>query len=108
MKLFAVLDDDRRDEYEISAIHNSKGYQRLRQALVDQYNLGSQEPDIQVYNVNLRGDRSLTLRHTQYNRRPLGDTTLEVMKHIKRLWQFPVKLETVDHKGSVSLLHEIK
>jgi spore cortex formation protein SpoVR/YcgB (stage V sporulation) len=108
MKLFAVLDDDRRDEYEISAIHNSKGYQHLRQALVDQYNLGSQEPDIQVYNVNLRGDRSLTLRHTQYNRRPLGDTTLEVMKHIKRLWQFPVKLETVDHKGSVSLLHEIK
>lgn len=108
LKLFAVLDDDRRDEYEISAIHNNKGYQHLRQALVDQYNLGSQEPDIQVYNVNLRGDRSLTLRHTQYNRRPLGDTALEVMKHIKRLWQFPVKLETVDHKGSVSLLHEIK
>lgn len=108
IKLFAVLDDDRRDEYEISAIHNSKGYQHLRQALVDQYNLGSQEPDIQIYNVNLRGDRSLTLRHTQYNRRPLGDTTLEVLKHIKRLWQFPVRLETVDHKGSVSLLHEIK
>lgn len=108
IKLFAVLDDDRRDEYEISAIHNSKGYQHLRQALVDQYNLGSQEPDIQIYNVNLRGDRSLTLRHTQYNRRPLGDTTLEVLKHIKRLWQFPVRLEAIDHKGSVSLLHEIK
>ncbi|HEX7028654.1 MAG TPA: SpoVR family protein [Gammaproteobacteria bacterium] len=108
LKLFAVLDDDRRDEYEISAIHNNKGYQHLRQALVDQYNLGSQEPDIQVYNVNLRGDRSLTLRHTQYNRRPLGDTAPEVLKHLKRLWQFPVRLETVDQKGNVSLLHEIK
>src|SRR5690606_6591587 len=90
LKLFAVLDDDRRDEYEISAIHNSKGYQHLRQALMDQYNLGSQEPDIQVYNVNLRDDRSLTLRHTQYNRRPLDDTAPEVLKHLKRLWQFPI------------------
>ncbi len=108
LKLFAVLDDDEREEYEITAIHNSKGYQHIRQALVDNYNLGSNEPDIQVYNVDLRGDRSLTLRHTQYNRRPLGDTTEEVMKHIKRLWQFPVRMEAIDHKGNVSLLHEAK
>ncbi len=108
LKLFAVLDDDKREELEITAIHNHKGYQYLRQALVDQYNLGSNEPNIQVYNVDLRGDRSLTLRHTQYNRRPLGESTEEVMKHIKRLWQFPVRMESVDDKGEASPICEIK
>src|SRR5690606_23026753 len=96
MKLFAVLDDDRNDEYEIAAIHNDKGYQHIRQMLVDQYNLGSLEPDIQAYKVDIRGDRALTLRHTQHNRRPLGDSAPEVLKHVKRLWHFPVRMETVD------------
>jgi spore cortex formation protein SpoVR/YcgB (stage V sporulation) len=61
--LFSVLDDDREETLEITAIHEETGYRKLRQALADQYNLGSREPNIQIYNVNLRGDRSLTLRH---------------------------------------------
>lgn len=107
MKLFTILDDDEKDVYEISAIHDGHGYHKIRQALVDQYNLGSSEPDIQVYNVDIRGDRSLTLRHTEYNRRPLGDSTEEVLKHIKRLWHFPVKMEKVNHKGEVKLVTKI-
>ena len=50
-KLFAVLDDDTRDEMEVTAIHDDAGYRRLRRALADQYNLGSREPNIQVWNV---------------------------------------------------------
>jgi stage V sporulation protein R len=57
LKLFAVLDDDERDMLEIPAIHDEQGYRKLRQALVDQYNLGTREPNIQVWNVNHRGDR---------------------------------------------------
>ncbi|THF62738.1 SpoVR family protein [Pseudothauera rhizosphaerae] len=108
LRLFAVLDDEREDTLEISAIHDEGGYRRVRAMLSEQYNLGSREPNIQVWNVDLRGDRSLTLRHQQYQRRPLGDTTDEVMKHIARLWGFTVRLESVDEDGGVELLDEVR
>ncbi len=105
-KLFAVLDDETQDELEITAIHDEAGYRRLRLALSDQYNLGSREPNIQVWNVAHRKDRSLTLRHTPYNRRPLHDNYQEVLKHLHRLWGFAVRLETVDEHGKVELVGE--
>jgi stage V sporulation protein R len=106
MHLFAVSDDDREDTLEITAIHEEAGYRQLRQALADQYNLGSREPNIQVYNVDLRGDRSLTLRHYKYNRRPLDESFDEVLLHIRRLWGFDVRLESVDEIGRVQLIGE--
>ena len=107
-KLFSVLDDDAQERLEISAIHDERGYRYIRQSLADQYNLGSREPNIQVYNVNRRGDRSLTLRHTRYHRRPLGDSTEEVVKHIARLWGFTVRLEAVGEDDKVEVTHECK
>lgn len=108
LKLFEVLDDDREDTLEIAAIHDDAGYQKVRQALADQYNLGSREPNIQVYNVNRSGDRSLTLRHAQYNRRPLAHSLDEVLKHVAQLWGFTVRVETVDENGKVELTAECK
>jgi stage V sporulation protein R len=105
-KLFNVLDDDRDDELEITSIHDEEGYQSVRKSLSDQYNLGNLEPNIQVYSVDTRGDRSLTLRHYQHDRRPLGETTDEVVKHLRRLWGFRVRLETVDADGKVGRAHE--
>lgn len=106
-KLFAVLDDEVQDELEITAIHNDAGYRKLRLALADQYNLGSREPNIQVWNVAYRKDRSLTLRHTRYHRRPLHpETTQEVLKHLHRLWGFTVRMEAVDEAGKVELVGE--
>jgi spore cortex formation protein SpoVR/YcgB (stage V sporulation) len=106
MRMFAVTDDDREDTLEIAAIHEETGYRLLRQQLADQYNLGSREPNIQVYNVDLRGDRSLTLRHFRYNRRPLAESVEEMLKHIRRLWGFEVRLEAVDEHGRVQLIGE--
>ncbi|MBL8470541.1 MAG: SpoVR family protein [Rhodocyclaceae bacterium] len=108
LRLFAVLDDDRNAKLKISAIHDEGGYMELRQMLSDQYNLGSREPNIAVWNVDLRGDRSLTLRHSQYQRRPLGSSIDEVLKHISRLWGFTVRLEVVRDDGSIVLAHECK
>jgi spore cortex formation protein SpoVR/YcgB (stage V sporulation) len=106
LKLFTVLDDDENPHIEITAIHNDSGYRRVRELLADQYNLGSNEPNIQIYNVDVRGDRSLTLRHYQYNRRPLADSLDEVMKHLGRLWGFDVRLETVKENNEVEVTHE--
>ncbi len=98
---FAVLDDDRNEKLCISAIHDESGYRYVRQQLAEQYNLGNREPNIQVWQVNTRDDRSLTLRHTQFQRRPLNQQTDEVLRHVARLWGFDVRLETVDPQGKV-------
>ena len=102
LRLFAIVDDEKQDELEVSAIHDESGYKRVRESLARQYDLGSREPNIQVWNVNLRGDRSLTLRHFQHNNRPLHDTAQEVLKHVARLWGFGVQLESVNAAGDVS------
>jgi stage V sporulation protein R len=99
--LFAVLDDDKEDKLKISAIHDENGYSYMRHQLAEQYNLGNREPNIQVWSVNTHGDRSLTLRHTQFQRRPLNQQTEEMLKHVARLWGFDVRLETVAPDGTV-------
>ena len=101
LRLFAVLDDEKIDHLQVSAIHDPSGFRRLREALSKQYDLSSREPDIQVWNVNLRGDRSLTLRHTRHNNRPLNAGAQEVLKHVARLWGFGVHLESIDAGGTV-------
>jgi spore cortex formation protein SpoVR/YcgB (stage V sporulation) len=106
LKLFAVVDDDADDQLEIAAIHDDHGYRRVRQLLADQYNLGNREPNIQVWNVDVYGDRSLTLRHFMHDRRPLGDSTSEMLRHIARLWGYDVRLEAVDQHGNAELFDE--
>lgn len=100
-KLFSILDDAEQAELEVTSIHNDDGYRHVREALSNQYNLSMNEPNIQVHNVDLKGDRSLTLRHVLHNKIPLADTRDEVLKHLHRLWGFDVRLETVDSAGEV-------
>jgi stage V sporulation protein R len=100
-RLFSILDDSTQKELEVAAIHDDAGYRRVRESLSRQYDLGSREPNIQVWNVNLRGDRSLTLRHMRHNDRPLDNGAEEVVKHVARLWGFRVRLESVDSHDRV-------
>ena len=102
LKLFHIVDDDRHPELVVGAIHNEQGYQSIREALSKQYNLSNLDLDIQVYSVDVEGDRSLTLHYTQQNRVPLGNTTADVLKHLHSLWKFPVILKAVDTKGQVT------
>ncbi len=101
-RLFSIVDDEQESELEVAAIHDESGYRAVREALSHQYDLGSREPNIQVWSVNLRGDRSLTLRHTQHNDRPLHDTAQEVLKHVARLWGFGVHLDSVNSRGETT------
>jgi spore cortex formation protein SpoVR/YcgB (stage V sporulation) len=106
-RMFAVVDDDRHASILVDAIHDDQGYRTLRQRLSDQYNLGSREPNIQVWHVDFQGDRSLTLRHFHQQRRPLGETRDQMLSHVASLWGFPVRLEEQDEHGHVKLAKEI-
>jgi spore cortex formation protein SpoVR/YcgB (stage V sporulation) len=96
LKLFSVLDDADRDYLEVAAIHDDAGYQTIRESLSANYNLGNLEPNIEVVNVAVRGDRSLTLRHDLHCDRPLEKASAEeVVRHLQQLWGFDVILESV-------------
>ncbi|MEB8431340.1 SpoVR family protein [Cocleimonas sp. KMM 6892] len=98
-KLFHLNDDDSQETIGVEAIHNEQGYKQIRDQLSQQYNLSYREPDIQVFDVDILGNRTLTLNHYMNNRRPLGPATTEVVKHIRQLWGYDVKLNSVDENG---------
>ena len=96
LKLFSILDDDADSAIQVTAIHDDAGYRHVREELSDQYNISKQEPDIQVWEVALRGDRSMTLKHQQRDRIPIDeDDAKEVLKHLHHLWRFDVHLESL-------------
>lgn len=105
LKLFQIVDDDRQPELIVGAIHNEQGYQLIREHLSKQYNLSHIDLDIQIFSVDIEGDRALTLHYTQQNRIPLGQTTPDVLKHLYRLWKFPVILKAVDQSGQIIAEH---
>ncbi|MCL2914819.1 SpoVR family protein [Shewanella corallii] len=100
-KFFGINDDDSKNYLEVSAIHDDQGYRDIRQMLSQQYNLSNLEPNIQVYNVDVSGDRSLTLRYVPVNHIPLADSHAEVLKHLHRLWGFDVTLEQECDDGTI-------
>jgi spore cortex formation protein SpoVR/YcgB (stage V sporulation) len=48
----------------------------------------------------------LTLRHYRYHDRPLAENLEEMLRHIRRLWGFTVRIETIDEQGRVETLAE--
>lgn len=109
MKLWCVLYDPNADKanYTVEAIHDGNGYREVRQSLSKQYDVGAAEPDIQVWHVDIRHDRMLTLRHTEYDGKPLHkESATEVLKHFYQLWQCPVRIEAVKADGKIEFITE--
>lgn len=102
---FSLFDDEKKTKYKVEAIHNEQGYRIIREMLAKQYDLTEREPNIQVWSVDIEGDRSLTLRHTMKNGIGLSDQTGDVLKHLHKLWGFDVHLETVNDDGKVIKSH---
>ncbi len=69
----------------------------MREALARSYDIGVIEPDIQVVDVNLQGDRHLRLQHAVRDGIPLAEKNRdEVLKHVRRLWGYDVTIVGVD------------
>ena len=55
------------------------------------------EPDIQVVDVDLRGDRVLRLQHNMRDGVPLAEKSCTgVLRHVRNLWGYDVTLAGVD------------
>ena len=97
LRLFTLGDDANSPHYLVKAIHEERGYRDVRRALSRQYEVGSQEPDIQVAEVDLAGNRRLVLHHHVRDGVMLEKTQCdEVLVHLARLWGYSVRLLEVD------------
>jgi stage V sporulation protein R len=93
-RLFALSNNASESSVRVEAIHDSEGYRRVRSALADSYDVSANEPNIQIVDVNLLGDRPLILRHTVRNGVRLAEADREAtLRHIGRLWGGEVRLE---------------
>jgi stage V sporulation protein R len=106
MRLFAIADHANEDALVVDSIHDERGYRRVRKLLAEQHAHESRVPDVQVMRYNRDGDRSLHLRHFGHRGRPLAGAANEVVKHLRRLWGFAVRLETCDGNGRVGEVFE--
>ena len=96
-RLFHVSDDSTKPSLHVEAIHDDVGYRNIRSALSRQYDLSRREPDIQVVDVDLRGDRCLILAHYVHNGVLLAEKSCRaVLRHVAVLWGYSVKLLEVD------------
>lgn len=99
MRLFKIHDDPEDPHMLVSAIHNEQGYHTVRKALARQHDLAHHEPDIQIVDVDLFGDRKLILHHRVHNDILLDEKeTRAVLRHLANLWGYDVKLFEVDAK----------
>lgn len=102
LRLFAVADHAQEEDLFIDAIHDEQGYCRIRSLLSQQYSRDYMVPDIQIVRYARDSDRSLTLRHQAQRNRPLHeDDAAETLKHLGRLWGFPVYLESIAPEGQL-------
>jgi len=98
MRLFQLHDDAAfKEGIQVAAIHNERGYRGLRRELARQYDVGAREPNIEVVDVDLAGDRKLILNHHVIGGALLDKEDAErVLQHLADLWSYEVVMREVD------------
>jgi stage V sporulation protein R len=103
LRLFHLHDDPRESAgVLVSAIHNERGYRRVRSELARQYDVGYIDPNIEVVDVDLAGDRRLILHHSVVKGAQLNEIDAKrVLQHLADLWSYDVSLSEIDSTGTV-------
>ncbi|CAN7289864.1 SpoVR family protein [Phenylobacterium sp. LjRoot225] len=107
MRLFHLHDDAAvREGIKVEAIHNERGYRRIRRELARQYDIGAREPNIEVVDVDLAGDRKLVLHHHVADGALLDPEDAErVLQHLADLWSYEVVMREIDADKTVLCEH---
>jgi stage V sporulation protein R len=96
-RMFQLVDEPSTAQLRVGAIHDERGYRRVRRALAAQYDVAWTEPDIQIVDVDLAGDRRLIVHHRASNGVLLQEKdAMGVLQHLADLWSYDVVLKEVD------------
>jgi spore cortex formation protein SpoVR/YcgB (stage V sporulation) len=107
MRMFHIHDDpEEKAGVRVDAIHDERGYRRMRRELSRQYDVGFIDSNIEIVDVDLAGDRRLILRHDVVNGALLqaNDAQL-VLQHLASLWTYDVLLQEIDATGTILKEH---
>jgi stage V sporulation protein R len=106
-RMFQLHDDPEIQEgILVSAIHDERGYRRIRRQLSRGYDIGHTDPAIEIVDVDLAGDRRLLLQHRASNDEFLEEENLKlVLQHLADLWTYDVQLEELDSKDTIVKKH---
>jgi stage V sporulation protein R len=109
MRLFLLHDDPAETAgIRVDAIHDARGYRRIRRALSRQYDVGWADPNIEVVDVDLAGDRRLILHHTVTNGALLAEADAKrVLQYLADLWTYDVSLREIDSNDAVLREHTV-
>ncbi|KAB0677209.1 SpoVR family protein [Aureimonas leprariae] len=96
-RLFRIVDDEDEDEIAVASIHDERGFREVRASLARQFDVSRQDPDIQIVDVDLEGDRRLLIRHQVADGIRLEPRDARrVLKHLANLWGYEVRLVEAD------------
>ena len=103
-RLFLLADKASNSYLEVASIHNERGYENVRAALARSYDVSANQPNIQVVDVDLLGDRHLRLQHNVKNGILLDESTRDAtLRHVRHLWGYDVSLIGVDAETGATL-----
>jgi len=104
LRLFKLDDNPSEPELLVAAIHDERGYIRVRRALANQYDPGMRDPNIQIIDADLARDRRLMLSHNVRNGIALEKRdTQAVVQHISELWGHRVELRETDPASGAAI-----
>jgi spore cortex formation protein SpoVR/YcgB (stage V sporulation) len=103
LRMFHLHDDPgERAGVKVDAIHDDRGFRRIRRELAKQYDVGFIDANIEVVDVDLAGDRRLMLRHAVVKGAQLNEADARrVLQHLADLWSYDVSLVEVDAADKV-------
>ena len=103
LKFFTLNNDANKDEYLVTNIQNIEGFKNIRNVLAKNYELSNYFPDIQIIDVNLKGNRTLSIKHTMIDNKHLNHTDARlVLEHLQKLWGYKVHLISVNNEGKTT------
>jgi stage V sporulation protein R len=102
-RMFHLHDDPQESAgIRVAAIHDERGYRRVRRELARQYDVGFIDPNIEVVDVDLAGDRRLMLRHSVVKGAQLNEADAKrVLQYLADLWSYDVALLEVDATDTI-------
>jgi len=93
-RMFTLADDDGKPFYTVDAIHDERGYHEVRDTLARSFDVAEFDPDIQIVDVDLLGNRCLKLHHAEHNGITLDAKTRDqTLTHLRKIWGFDVEFD---------------
>jgi spore cortex formation protein SpoVR/YcgB (stage V sporulation) len=95
-RMFALTDEEDDPYYTVSGIHDERGYRLVRDTLARSFDVSVADPDIQVVDVDLLGDRKLKLAYYQRDGIPLdAEAAQATLAQLRKLWGYDVVIDEV-------------